>query len=84
VAGFLREVSTTDRRNSSSLVIDTLYDEVGEENIAVACLYCDFHAQQEQTINNIVGDILKQLIGRGGTAKDLRGEISRGENGGWW
>ena len=38
----------------------------------VAAFYCDFLSQQEQTISNIVGAILKQLVGRGGIAKDLR------------
>jgi len=59
-------------RNNSSLVIDSLCDQAGDENIAVAAFYCDFLSQQEQTINNIVGAILKQLVGRGGIAKDLR------------
>ena len=59
-------------RNTSSLVIDSLCDHTVEENIAVAVFYCDFISQQEQTINNIVGAILKQLVGRGRIAKDLR------------
>ena len=58
-------------RNTSSLVIDSLCDEAGEENIAVAAFYCDFLSQQDQTINNIVGAILKQLVGRGVIAKDI-------------
>jgi len=53
-------------------VIDSLCDQAGEENIAVVAFYCDFLSQQEQTINNIVGAILKQLVGRGGMTKDLR------------
>ena len=59
-------------RNTSSLVIDSLCDEAGEENIAVAAFYCDYLSQQEQTTNNIVGAILKQLVGRGGITKGLR------------
>ena len=59
-------------RNTSSLVIDSLCDQVGEKNIAVAAFYYDFVSQQEQTMNNIVGAILKQLVGRGGITKDLR------------
>ena len=59
-------------RNTSSLVIDSLCDGAGEENIAVAAFYCDSLSQQEQTINNIVGAILKQLVARGGIAKGLR------------
>jgi len=53
-------------------VIDSLCDRAGEENIAVACLYCDFLAQQEQTVNSIMGAILKQLVGRGEVAEDLQ------------
>ena len=53
-------------------MIDSLCDHAAEENIAVAVFYCDFISQQEQTINNIVGAILKQLVGRGSIAKDLR------------
>ena len=53
-------------------MIDNLCDQAGEENIAVAAFYCDFLSQQEQTINNIVGAILKQLVGRGVIAEDIR------------
>jgi len=64
-------------RKTSSLVIDSLCDRAGEENIAVAAFYCDFLPQQEQTINNIVGAILKQLVGRGGITEDLRGAFQK-------
>ena len=53
-------------------MIDSLCDRAEEENIAVAAFYCDFISHQEQTTNNIVGAILKQLVGRGGITKDLR------------
>ena len=53
-------------------MIDNLCDRAEEENIAVAAFYCDFLSQQEQTINNIVGAILKQLVGRIGIGKNLR------------
>ena len=53
-------------------MFDSLCDQAGEENIAVTNFYCDFLSQQEQTINNIVGAILKQIVGRGEIAKDLR------------
>ena len=59
-------------RNTSSLVIDSLCDQVEEENIAVAAFYCDYLSQEEQTISNIVGAILKQLVGRRGIMNDLR------------
>ena len=50
-------------RNTSSLVIDNLCDQASEEDIAVACLYCDFLAQEEQTVTSMMGAILKQLVG---------------------
>ena len=53
-------------------MIDSLCDREGEEHIAVAAFYCEFLSQQDQTINNIVGTILKQLVGRGGITRDLR------------
>ena len=59
-------------RNSSSLVIDALCDQAKKEDIIVACLYCDFFAQQEQTIPNVLGAILKQLVGRGGIPKNVQ------------
>jgi len=52
-------------RNTSSVVIDGLRDEAGKEDIAVASLYYSSLAQEEQTIINMLGAILKQLVGRG-------------------
>ena len=43
----------------------TLCDQAKKEDIAVAFLYYDFLAQQEQTTTNMMGAILKQLVGRG-------------------
>ena len=59
-------------RKISSLVIDSLCDQAGEENVAVAAFYCDYLFQQEQTIDNIMGAILKQLVARGGITENLR------------
>ena len=59
-------------------MIDSLCDEGREEEIAVACLYCDFLAQQEQTVTNIMGAILKQLVGRGGIPNDVREAFEKG------
>ena len=50
-------------RNTSSLVIDSLCDQARKEDITVACLYCDFLAQEEQTVTSMMGAILKQLVG---------------------
>ena len=59
-------------RNSSSLVIDTLCDQAREESLAVAWLYCDYLSQQEQTVINIMGAILKQLVAGREMPKDIR------------
>ena len=66
-------------RNTSSLVIDSLCDRAGEENIAVVGLYYDYLAQQEQTITNITGAIMKQLVVRGEIPKDLREAVQKGK-----
>ena len=66
-------------RNTSSLVIDSLCDQENEKDIAVACLYYDSLAQQEQTIPNMVGAILKQLVGRGDIPKYLRDAFQKGK-----
>jgi len=66
-------------RNTSSLVIDSLCDQARGEDIAVAGLYCDFLAQQEQTITNTMGAILKQLVGRGDIPKGIRKAFQEGK-----
>ena len=58
-------------------MIDSLCDQEGGENIAVAAFYCDFLSQQEQTVSNIVGAILKQLVGRGEIAKGVRAAFKK-------
>ena len=66
-------------RNISSLVIDSLCDQAGKEDIAVVGLYCDFLSQQEQTITNIMGAILKQLVGGGCIPANLREAFQKGQ-----
>jgi len=66
-------------RNTSSLVIDSLCDQAGKDNAAVAGLYCDFLLQKEQTITNVMGAILKQLVGRGGIPNYLREAFQKGQ-----
>ena len=51
-------------RNTSSVVIDSLCDQARKEDIAVAGLYCNHDARPEQTIINVMGAILKGLVGR--------------------
>ena len=49
--------------DTSSLVIDKLCDEAKEQNIAVAGFYVDFATREEQTPANILGSLLKQIVG---------------------
>ena len=63
--------------HTSSLVIDSLCDQTENENIAVACLYCDYLAQDEQTTTNIMGAVLKQLVGRGNIPVNVRAEFQK-------
>ena len=48
--------------DGSSLVVDKLSDQTGEQHTAVTCFYFDFAAQKEQTATSILGSILKQVI----------------------
>jgi len=49
--------------DDSSLVIDKLCDEAAEEDTAVACFYFDFAARSEQSPINMLGSLLRQLVG---------------------
>ena len=60
-------------------MIDSLCDQAEKEDIAVACLYYDFLAQEEQTITNIMGAVLKQLIGGGDIPENVRGAFQEGK-----
>ena len=51
-------------KNTSSLVIDRLCDHARQEDLAIAWLYCDYSTQQEQTVVNMMGAILKRLVGK--------------------
>ena len=43
-------------------MIDSLCDQAGGQNVAVACFYFDFAAQQEQSSTSMLGALLKQLV----------------------
>ena len=53
-------------------MIDSLCNQAKKENIAVAVFYCDFLSQQEQSITNIMGALLRQLVAKGGIPDYLR------------
>ena len=65
--------------NTSSLVIDSLCDQASERDIAVAGLYCDYLAHQEQTMVNMIGAILKQLLGWRTIPRDIREAFQKGK-----
>ena len=52
----------TEPVNTSSLVIDTLSDSINEDNVAVACMYCDFQAHKDQYPASVLAALLKQLV----------------------
>jgi len=60
-------------------VIDSLCDQEGKEDSTVVGLYCDFQIQQEQTVANIMGTVLKQLVGRGDIPMYLREAFQQGK-----
>ena len=45
-------------------MIDSLCDRAKEEGLVVAWLYIDYLAQEEQTVINMMGAILKRLVDR--------------------
>ena len=46
----------------SSLVIDSLCDRAGGQEVAVACFYFDFAGRKEQSPTSALGALLKQLV----------------------
>ena len=44
-------------------MVDRLCDKVKEQNTAVACFYVDFAAREEQSPTNMLGSLLKQIVG---------------------
>ena len=43
-------------------MIDTLCDSIDQDNVAVACVYCDFHVNKEQSASSVLAALLKQLV----------------------
>ena len=70
--GDLRSLTTWD---SSSLVIDHFYGS--GQDTTVTGLYCDYLDRKEQTTSNMLGAMLKQLVGRGNIPKDIRKQCSQ-------
>ena len=57
-----RESVLTDN-DGSSLVVDRLCDQCRGQNTAVTCFYLDFAARKEQSLTNILGSLLRQVVG---------------------
>ena len=53
-------------------MIDNLCDQAGENDLAVAWLYCDFLAHQEQSAAAMLGAIVRQLVSIGGMPENIR------------
>ena len=47
----------------SSLVVDRLCDQSRGKNTTVTCFYLDFAARKEQSVTNILGSLLRQVVG---------------------
>ena len=75
----LRKLILLTAGNTSSLVVDRLCDQAREEDITVAGFYCDYLAQKEQTVINIMGAILKQLVGGMEILDDIREAFREGK-----
>jgi len=46
----------------SSLVVDTLREQTRGQNIVVLSLYCDYQAQRDQSVVNMIGGLLRQVV----------------------
>ena len=53
-------------------MIDSLCDQAGEEDLAVAWLYCDYIAHQKQSATAMLGAILRQLVSIRGIPEGIR------------
>ena len=51
-----------DRGDGSSVVVDYLCDQVIGRDMAVACFYYDFASREAQSLTNMLGSLLKQLV----------------------
>ena len=70
---------------NSSLVIDRLCDQGDAGNRAVACVYCDFHAQDEQSATAILGALLKQVVSaQEPVPEEVQRAFEKSKGGGCW
>ena len=69
-----RKAQALTSHHVSSLVIDTLCDQDGDQNATVTCFYFDFAAQNDQSPTATMGALLKQVVGG---LDEIPEEISR-------
>ena len=50
-------------RDIGSLVVDRVCDQARGQNTAVTCFYFDFAARKEHSATNMLGSLLKQVVG---------------------
>ena len=53
-------------------MINSLCDQAGETDLAIAWLYCDFLARKEQSATAMLGAILRQLVSIGEIPENIR------------
>ena len=45
-----------------SIVVNHLQRIFKDDNVAIACIYCNYKEQAEQTVSNLVASLLKQMV----------------------
>ena len=66
-------------RENSSVVVDYLCDHAIRHHMAVACFYYDFASREAQSPTNMLGSLLKQLVGGLGAIPEEIGQIYQGQ-----
>ena len=69
------ERSRANRRDDSSLVVDSLRDQAKGQNTTVTPFYFDFAARKDPSATEVLGSMLKQMING---MEVIPGDISRG------
>jgi len=49
--------------DGSSVIVDYLCDRINKQDMVVACFYYDFASREAQSPTNMLGSLLKQLLG---------------------
>jgi len=61
-ASFLLRDPVLTSRDVSSLVVDSLCDQVGGPDNIITCFYFDFAVRKEQSATSMMGSLLKQMV----------------------